>query len=258
MRGIAGAIASSRYELIVYTVQSSEQLEEYLTTLPISHRVDGLIIMSLPLRPDAAAALTRSGLPTVCIEYSRREFNAVEIDNEAGGRLAGDYLIGLGRKRLAIVGEIGEPDYALHPSMGRLNGFRNAVADAGIGLPEAYVRLQPFKMGAVAKVAHGLLALAEPPDAIFATSDVQAISVLKALRSAGVAVPAEVAVLGFDNIDAADYVGLTTVDQSLDDSGRIALELLLAGMADSSRPVRHVRLQLQIVERETTPVGDLR
>jgi LacI family transcriptional regulator len=120
-----------------------------------------------------------------------------------------------------------------------------------VELPAECVRLNPYSEGTVAREIETLLDLPLPPDAIFATSDLQAIVVLKTARKRGMSVPGDLAVLGFDNTDLADYLDLTTVDQSLDASGRIALELLLRHMEDHARPVQHVRLRLEVKERSS-------
>jgi LacI family transcriptional regulator len=249
VRGVTSVLSASEHELIVYTVQSTAQLRAYLDMLPVSRRIDGLIVMSLPIDDDAARRLLGNGLQAVCIEYQNPAFCSVEIDNERGGVMAAEYLVGKGHRRLAFVGETGEPPYALHPSDQRLEGFRKALDEAGVPLPEAYVRRQPFRMDSVMRRTEELLQLPDPPQAIFATSDLQAVGVLKAARRRGVRVPNDLAVVGFDNLDLADYLDLTTVDQSLDESGRAAAELLLARLADPSRPLQNLRIQLGIVER---------
>lgn len=249
VRGVTSVLSASEYELIVYTVQSTAQLGAYLDMLPVSRRVDGLIVMALPIDEGAARRLLDNGLQTVCIEYQHPAFSAVEIDNELGGRMAAEYLLGKGYRRLAFVGETGEPPYALHPSDQRLEGFRKSLGEAGVELPEAFLRRQPFRMDSVMRQTEELLALPQPPQAIFATSDIQAVGVLKAARRRGARVPDDLAVVGFDNLDLADYLDLTTVDQSLDESGRVAAEQLLARLADPTRPLQNLRIQLGIVER---------
>ena len=79
----------------------------------------------------------------------------------------------------------------------------------------------------------------------------QAIAILRAAREVGLRVPQDLAIIGFDNLDLAEYVGLTTISQHLDESGQVAVELLLSRISDPSRPVQHIRLPLTIVERET-------
>jgi DNA-binding LacI/PurR family transcriptional regulator len=252
VRGVATTLAETDYELIIYTVDSLTKLGAYLDMLPVSRRVDGLIVMSLPLDDTSARRLLDNKLETVCIEHDHPSFSCVQIDNLYGGRLAAEHLLAKGYRRIAFVGETGEPAYALHPSDQRLEGFRKALDQAGVALPETNVRRQSYSMGAVVEATLGLLDLPKPPEAVFTTSDIQAVGVLKAARQRGVRIPADLAVMGFDDIDLADYLELTTVNQSLDESGRTAVELLLARLADPGRPQQNVRIQLSVVERATT------
>jgi DNA-binding LacI/PurR family transcriptional regulator len=100
--------------------------------------------------------------------------------------------------------------------------------------------------------ALALLDCPEPPTAIFAASDTLALGVLRAARERNVHVPGQLAVLGFDDLDFSEFVGLSTISQSLETSGRQAVELLLAAMADPQPLTRHVQAPLHIVERNTT------
>jgi DNA-binding LacI/PurR family transcriptional regulator len=110
-------------------------------------------------------------------------------------------------------------------------------------------QLQQQLATAQARIAE--LDLREPRTAILAPSDTQALGVLKAARECGLATPKDLAVIGFDDVEIADYTGLTTVHQPLEESGGVAADPVLARLADGSRPVRHVRLPLTIVKRET-------
>ena len=96
-----------------------------------------------------------------------------------------------------------------------------------------------------------LLSLPKPPTAIFAAADIQALSALKVTREMGIKVPEQLAVVGFDDIDSAEFMDLTTVRQHLDESGKLAVEILLAHIADPSRPPQHVNIPLNLIERQT-------
>jgi LacI family transcriptional regulator len=220
--------------------------------LPVSRRLDGLIIISLPIDAPSAERLLNNHLESVLIEYTHPGFSSVEIDNEAGGRMAAHYLLKKGYTRCAFLGDAGEQVYSIHPSDLRLDGFRKALDDAGITLSNQYVCLKPFSRDKVVEQAGTLLDLDNPPEAVFAASDLQAIGVLKAARQRGMRIPQDVAVIGFDNLDMADFMELTTIDQELGGSGRLAAELLMSRIADPSRPIQHTRLPLTIVERSTT------
>jgi len=252
LRGVASALHGSEYELVVYSVDSARHYQTQLESLPVAHRIDGLIIMSLQVDSSAAQRLLHNQLPTVLIESHHTAFSGVEIDNEQGGRLAADYFLGLGHVRIAFVGIDTEiPGCTLPTSAMRLGGFRNRLREAALPLLDSYVRNAHNDMEAAYAQAKVLLSLAERPTAIFAASDLVAIGVLKAIREMGLTTPNDVTVLGFDDLDIADYIGLTTIRQSLDESGRVAVELLLSRMADPLRAVQHVHFPLTIVQRQT-------
>jgi LacI family transcriptional regulator len=251
LRGIADALSAKKFELIIYTVNSAEQLKSFLSSLPLTGNLDGLIILSLPVEDAAVRRLKKHDLPTVLVEFPHSSLSSVEIDDVMGGGMAAQYLIGKGHRRLAFLGDTDLPEYSIHPVSQRLIGFRQGLQDAGIELPEAFVRLAPYSLEQTRKVAAELLSLPQPPTAIFAATDYQALGVLKAARQLAVSVPEQLAVIGFDDLDLAEYAGLTTIRQHLDESGRLAVEILLAHLESPARPPQHVKISLTIVERET-------
>jgi LacI family transcriptional regulator len=251
LQGVQSSLTDSPYELVVYSVDSSARRDTYLSSLAVTRRLDGLIVMALPFDDVMARRLIAHKLETVLIEAGRPQFSSVEIDDEAGGRIAAEYLLEKGHRRCAFVGDKDLPDYAIHPSDWRLAGYRKALQGAGVPLPDDYIALAPHGLEPARQLAHRLLDLPEPPTAIFAPSDLQAMGILKAARERGLSVPDQLAIIGFDDLEMSDYIGLTTVRQPLKESGRVAVELLLARLADHSRPVQHVRLPLTIIRRKT-------
>ena len=205
----------------------------------------------MPFGPEATARLVENGPATVTIEFSQEPFSSIRIDDRAGGRMAAEHFIRGGHQRCGFVGDSDLPDYAIHTSDLRLDGYRDQLTKAGAGLPDACVALAPHGREQARRSAHALLDLPQPPTAIFAASDVQAFGVLRAARERGLAVPEDLAVIGFDDIESADDVGLTTVRQPLEESGRVAVELLLAQIADENRHVQRIRFPLTLIRRET-------
>jgi DNA-binding LacI/PurR family transcriptional regulator len=251
MRGITTALSNSPYELVIYSVDSSARRDSYLASLSMARRLDGLIVIALPFNGATADRLAAHQLETVLIEFSAEPFSSIRIDDRAGGRLAAEYLLERGHRRCGFVGDCDLPDYAIQTSDWRLEGYRETLRAAGEELPEAYIALAPHSRENARLSAHRLLDLPLPPTAIFVASDYQAVGVLKAAHERGLAVPAELAVIGFDDIDIASYIGLTTIRQPLEESGRVAVELLLARLADPSRPAQRVRFPLTLVRRES-------
>jgi LacI family transcriptional regulator len=251
LRGIAGALSKENYELVIYTVESREHLKSYLASLPLTGNLDGLVIMSLPIGEKDAQRLLEHNIPTVLIEYPNPILSSVEIDDMAGGRMAAKYLIDKGHRRIAFLGDTDLPEYAIHPVGLRLAGFRQGLQEHGITLPDSFVRLAPYTQEQTRQAAGELLNMPLPPSAIFAATDFQALGVIKAARQLGVSVPEQLAVIGFDDLDLAEFADLTTVRQHLDESGRLAIEILLSRIADSTRPTQHIHIPLTIIERAT-------
>ncbi len=252
LRGIAGALSKVSYELVIYTVESAEQLSSYFGTIPFTGNLDGLILVSLPVSDRHAERLQSFNIPTVTIEYSHPSLNCVVIDDYEGGRLAAEHLIRKGHRCVAFMAKPDVPEYTVQSATQRFTGFRETLASAGIELSGEYVRLVPDEQDSIHRATEALMKLPIPPTAIFGGLEVYALGALKAARQLGVKVPEQLAVIGFDDLDLAEYADLSTIRQHLDESGRLAVEILLAQISDSSRPVQHVRLPLKLIERQTT------
>ncbi len=253
LRGVAQALSSTRYELTIFTVESIEHLNHYLATLPITGHLEGLILLSLRVNDESAEKLKKNNLETVLIEYPRRDLNTVEIDDVEGGRIAAEFLAAKGHRHLGFIGDTRDlGEYNILPITLRLKGFRQGVAAAGLHLPEENIFTSAYEVNAAEATIEPMLRRPNPPTAIFAATDLQAIGVINKARQLGLRVPEDLAVLGFDNLDVADYFGLSTICQKLDESGRQAVEILLSRLKDPQRPLRHIRLPLTVCERRTT------
>ena len=207
--------------------------------------------MSLPVAETDVKRLLEHNLPTVLIEFPHPQLNSVEINDVEGGRMATEYLIKKGHQRIAFLGDTDLPEYSIHPVNLRLKGFRQAMKAANIEVPKEFVRLAPYDQEQARIVAKELLDDPNPPTAVFAATDFQALGVLKAARQLNVKIPDHLAIIGFDDLDMAEYEDLTTIRQHLDESGRIAMEILLSHIADHSRPIQHINLPLILIERLT-------
>ena len=113
------------------------------------------------------------------------------------------------------------------------------------------MRLASYNLETARQVARELLSMPTPPTAIFSATDLQAIGVIMAARQLGLKVPGDLAVMGFDDLDMAEVMELTTIRQPLDESGRVAVELLLGRLDNPDRSLQHVHLPLTVVERNT-------
>ncbi|MCC7163075.1 MAG: LacI family DNA-binding transcriptional regulator [Anaerolineae bacterium] len=252
LRGVANALAHLPYEMTVYNVDNTARRDSYVTSLSLTRRFDGLILMALPFTQVTVERLVNNSIETVSIEVTHPSFSSIEIDDHAGGRLAADFLIRKGHKRLGFIGDTDLPDLAFPTSDRRLTGYRAAVRDAGLELDPLNISLAAQSLQNGRHSMHALMSQPHPPTAVFCASDTQAMGALKAAHELYLNVPRDVAIVGFDDLDFADYIGLTTIRQHLEESGRLAVELLLSRLENRARPIKNVRLTLEVIERETT------
>lgn len=254
LRGIELTLASAGYDLIVYNVETVERRDAVFHDLPRPERVDGLIIVSLSPHVTELERLERSGLPTILVDAHHRALPRVVADDVLGGRLAAQHMIGLGHRRIAFIGDIPRTPLAFTSSRLRLTGVRRAVATAGLRLPASLVAIGDHSRRRAAELATRMLTSSLPPTGIVCASDTQAAGVLEAAGHLGLTVPGDLSVTGYDDLDLADHLGLTTIHQPLFESGVRAVQRLLrmldGGPPEPAREVQEIRL---VVRRSTAP-----
>jgi DNA-binding LacI/PurR family transcriptional regulator len=254
LRGVDAVLSDSDFDLVIYNVETVEKRDHYLSTLAASQRTDGLLVISLPPSAETAAQLARAPVPVVFVDVhpSVVDFPRVNGDDEAGGRIAGEHLLELGHRGIGFVGDAPDNPFGFTSSHDRQAGLFRALRDAGVEIVDDWVGLGAHGRYEARELAQRMLSGVERPTAIFAASDTQALGVIAAARDLGLNVPDDLSVIGYDDIEAADYVGLTTVRQQLFASGRLGAELLLAEIAQRSETPPGVDLAAELVVRATT------
>lgn len=252
MRAFVDGIAGSRYDLALFNVTTPGERDRHLDDLTRGDRADGILIVTLPPTDAEVDGFAAAGVPVVLVDAAHPALPHVIVDDVDGGYIATRYLLDLGHRRIGFVGGPVPNPFGFTSSPRRQTGYRNALDEAGLDLPLDYVREGPFGRHVAHWLTNELLRLPEPPTAIFAASDTQALGVLEAADRAGLAVPGGLSVIGFDDIEVASYVGLTTVRQPLAESGKRGAELLLAALGGSSPAPSAELLPLELVVRRTT------
>jgi DNA-binding LacI/PurR family transcriptional regulator len=251
LRGIDDVVGRSPYDLTLFNIETRDQRRAALRRFARRDRVDGVLIISLPLTPGEIRGLDRDALPAVCVDVANSLLPHVSIDDVAGGALAARHLLDAGHRQIAFIGDVEENPFGFASSERRLEGFRHELQAAGVDLPPGYVRRGPFGRATAGRLTRQLLALRRRPTAIFAASDVQAFGVLDAAARAGLTVPDDLSVIGFDDIELAAAIGLTTVRQPLRESGRAGAQLLLAAISGNGVGPRAPLPALFVVRRRT-------
>lgn len=255
VRGVAAALARSQYDLMLFDIESEDRRDHAFQLFDRGDRSDGLLMISLIPPDDEVERLRAVRQPCVLVDAPHPGLPCVVVDDVRGGELGAAHLIELGHRRIGFIGDKSLDSFRFASSSDRTRGYERALARAGIELRPEYVREGTQTHHVARSTAIDLLRLPHRPTAIFAASDQQALGVLEAARILGVRVPEELSVVGFDDIEIAAHVGLTTVRQPLFESGRRGAELLLQMLAGAGQQLgdQHAELlSVDLVVRSTT------
>lgn len=228
---MSSVLTSAQYGLLIADTQAGPDPEARLSHYLLSGLADGLVLFDGALAP---ARLDIPGRPPViaACEWMGDGLPSVRVDNAEGARLAVRHLLESGHRRIGHV--TGPPGNVL--SLSRLEGFRDEMAAQGLSPREDWIYPGDFTMDSGAMVARQWLAAKDRPSALFLSSDEMAIGFMGAVQHAGLRVPEDVSVVGFDNIEVVGHLtpALTTIRQPRTLIGERAAELLLA-MIDEGR-----------------------
>ena len=255
LRGVENTLAETGYDLIIYNVETPERRDLCFREVPRRERADGVLILSLPPRSEDLIHLEQADVPIVLVDAhhpSLANFNRVITDDVGGGRAATQHLIEFGHRRIGYIGDLADNAFNFTSSRDRYQGYRLALEAAGLPVRPDYYGQGEHGYRQARRLAALMLALPQPPTAIFAADDTQAFGVLDAAREARLRVPEDLSVIGYDDIEAAEYHGLTTVRQFMFESGRRGVQKLLNILAHpDSAPICDV-LPTELVVRQTT------
>jgi LacI family transcriptional regulator len=236
MRGVNRAIAKLDKHLIVYTSglmdkENVAQHERSYVTLLNGSIADGVIVVT----PTATQFTTHAPLVIIDPNHETPDYPAIIALNQEGTLAAMKYLTDLGHRRIGyITGRM-----ELVSSNQRLQGYKDGLAAAGIPLNEDLIEIGDYSTEAAVICARKLLSLPERPTAIFAANDMSAMGVYQAARELGLQIPADLSVIGFDNLHEATYLSppLTTIDQFVAKMGTMATEMLVMLVKGESLPI---------------------
>lgn len=249
LKGAASAVSDAGYELLAYTGgrQSGGTGWErrYLSRLS-GTLIDGAVLVT-PTVVDADP-----GVPVVAVDphTGPTGLPTVDSDNLTGGVTATRHLLDLGHRRIGFVA--GRSD--LESARLREDGYRRALAEAGVPVDERLIRTGDYRKESARGAVSELLSLPDRPTAVFAANDLTAIAAIEVAHEAGLTVPRDLSVVGFDDVPEAALAEppLTTVRQPIQQLGAEAVTLLVALMEGVPTATTHVRLPTTLVQRGST------
>ncbi|WP_297198049.1 ribose operon transcriptional repressor RbsR [uncultured Pluralibacter sp.] len=250
VRGVERSCFERGYSLVLCNTEGDEQrMNRNLETL-MQKRVDGLLLLCTETHQPSQQIMQRyPSIPTVMMDWAPFDGDSDLIQDNSllGGDMATQYLIDKGYRRIACIA--GPLDKT--PSRLRLEGYQLAMARAGIAVEDGFIITSDFEFSGGLKAMLALLALPALPQAVFVGNDAMAVGVYQALYQAGLRVPQDIAVVGYDDIELARYMTppLTTVHQPKDELGELAIDVLIHRMANPAQAQQRVQLTPELIVR---------
>lgn len=254
--GITGCLADTDYQVLLGPGCNGEKEEARVTEAMIDRGMDGLVLVA-PVSSRGHLEQVAGAVPTVVVGRHGRSalYDTVGDDDVAGASLVVQHLAELGHRRIAhIEHHETDPTRSVEmPNAQRADGYRQAMRNLGLDEEIDVVSTSYTQQGGYAG-AKELLARPQRPTAVFAGADIVAMGVLEAVAEAGLSVPGDLSVAGYDNTTFAALgpISLTSVDQAGGEIGRNAARLLLERIANRGKPSVQVKLSPTLVTRRTT------
>ncbi len=250
MKGVNNAIADLDYDLVIYTCGDyrkhySADRERKFVSLLNNSITDGVIVVT------PAATHFSTDAPVVAVDPHNEitEYPSVISTNREGAMEAMNYLIELGHRRIGFI----SGRFDLMSANRRLCGYQDSLAQAGIALDPTLIVQGDFTADSALDCARQLLSLPVPPTAIFAANDQSALGAYQAAREAGLSIPQDLSIVGFDNIPESALAdpGLTTIDQSIQEMGKIAVQMLVKLIEGEILETKIIKTSTHLVIRDS-------
>jgi len=249
--GIEQAANDRGYAVFLAESNGEPEREKKVVQSFAERRVDGIVVTSSRVGALYLPLLSEMMVPIVLVnnQHPGAFVHSVMIGNLEGSRAGARHLVGLGHRRIAYLGD----QFGYQSDTERFAGYREALDAAGLPfLPELVVH-GDGKPEAAMKATEKLLALAEPPTAVCCYNDMSALGALRSIHLAGLSVPEDISVVGFDDLFLASYTQppLTTVRQPMRQMGQLAMESLSKLMSGEESEIR-IRVEAELIVREST------
>lgn len=257
--GACDVLAEAGYDVLLYHLGSASGRDRFFDRMPLARRVDAVVALTMPLTEDHTLALRALDMPLVTVGARVSGVTCVRIDDVAAAQSAVNHLIHQGHESIGMLSSLSdEPGLGFSSSRDRQKGYRLAMEAAGLEPQDDLVVAGLHGVDGGAEAMSQLLSGEHLPTAVFAEYDELAIGAMRTLRKAGIAVPAQLSIVGVDDHEMASFVDLTTVAQHVHELGAVAARLLLDTLADRLQEPADVMLPTRLMIRGSTAPPDRR
>ncbi|SDJ22442.1 transcriptional regulator, LacI family [Frankineae bacterium MT45] len=250
--GLERELQAGGYDLLLYNLGDTPGRERFFTVMPARKRVDALLVASLVLTDMELEALKTLNCPLAMLGVEVDGVLCTGIDDRAGARVAVEHLISLGRRRIALIGGDTEDPMRFTPPLYRRDGYLQALSSAGIEYDPQIDELGYFTVAGGEQAMSTILQRDPRPDAVFAESDEMAYGAMRAIRRAGLRVPEDIAVIGFDDHESAELLDLSTIRQDVSAQAAVLAKRLLNVLGGDTETTTAELLPTELVVRGST------
>ena len=257
MAGVEAVCAEAGYDMVVIALRTENGDRRPIDGTGALHRrvegiVDGIVVVDVELEPTELDEVISRGLSVVSIGPPLPGCASTGIDDVAVGRMATEHLIGLGHRRIALIGDTTDNVFGFTVPVMRQSGYEEALAGAGIDIDDRLMVDGAFTVQGGAEALDQLMALDEPPTAIFASGDIMALGVMQRARQLGIDTPGDISIVGVDDQPVAEMLGLTTVHQDVAEHGARVARWLVDLLRGDDHSVERFLAPITLIERATT------
>lgn len=250
LSGIQDKLLKNGYELNIYNVMAGDNILDQVEQVIKKRLAEGYLLISIHLKDKDWERLSRYNVPVTLIDEHYEKFDSVSVDNVLGAYRATTSLIEAGHKRISMLSAL----RTSKPIADRLEGYKKALEDNDIEFSEELVIAgeSTYRDGFTERGGYEamkkMLCMNPIPDACFCASDIQAIGALKAMKDLGKSIP----IIGYDDIEISEYVGLSTIRQPMRDMGYYATQNLIERIENRSKVVSQTIYSPEIIHRSST------
>jgi LacI family transcriptional regulator len=250
--GVEDAAKERGYSVFLCNTNYESEREAHYLTLLVEKRVDGIILASGFQSGEASVSASAGAIPVVslCARFDTLQNSFVVIDNERGGFLATRHLIEQGYESIGFIGTQSDG----FSEGQRFKGYRLALEKFNLPYEKRYIFAGDLKRETGYKIIHRIIASGDYPRALFVENDLMALGVIQGIKEAGLKVPEDIAVVGFDDIAFASFpeIGLTTVRQPKYEMGKLAATLLLDTITEETATPKKYILEPELIVRTSS------
>lgn len=252
INGIEQSLREAGFDLMLYNFSQVDARQRIFQEKLLRGKVDALIVISMPPQDEEFESILDLGIPLTLLGFDHDGCSSVKVDDVLGGKIATQHLIDYGHKDIAILSGERVTTLASNVSNDRMAGFLEAMGSASIDWnPEFEIR-GDYNIQTSEIAMESFLRRKKLPTAIFCHSDEMAFGAIKAIRKKGMRIPEDISVIGFDDHEIAQYVGLTTVSQPPQLLGQMAAAATISRITNPESQTKHLSVATSLVLRETT------